>query len=248
MKEIKRHIFTGIFMFLVLSGAYAQTSVERSQLVGTWQQVDSLGNPLMAGKDFCEYKIITPETFSVVQVVKSKGYFISVFFGTYNLENDTYIENITYANPGAIKLLGTKNLFYFALKNNLMYVSGMNNPYKQIWKKIDKLPEAVVTPPQTDTPTLLKKTEAANVKIAGGDGLTIENAVIITAKSETTGIAAEYDFIGSKYGARNVAWQVLSQAVQNKKSKIYDVITIKLAKNDEKLDVYFDITNFYGKF
>jgi len=235
-------------MVLVLSGAYAQTSVDRSQLVGTWQQVDSLGNPLMSNKDLCEYKIITPETFSVVQVVKSKGYFISVFLGTYNLENDTYIENITYANPGAIKMVGTKNLFYFTLKNKLLYVSGMNNPYKQIWKKIDKLPEAVIAPPQTDAPSLLKKTEAANVKIAGGDGLTIEKAVIITAKSETTGVAAEYDFIASKYGVRNVAWQVLSQSVQNKKNKVYDVITIKLAKNDEKLDIYFDIANFYGKF
>jgi hypothetical protein len=248
MKKIKRHIFTGILMVLVLSGAYAQTSVDRSQLVGTWQQVDSLGNPLMANKDFCEYKIITPETFSVVQVVKSKGYFISMFLGTYNLENDTYIENITYANPGAIKMVGTKNLFYFALKNNLMYVSGMNNPYKQIWKKIDKLPEAVVVQPQTDVPTLLKKSESANVEFAGGNGLTIDNAVIIKVKSETSGIAAEYDFIASKYGVRNVAWRVLSQSVQNKKNKVYDVISIKLAKNDEKLDVYFDITNFYGKF
>jgi len=235
-------------MAFAVSGTYAQTAVINSQLIGTWQQVDTLGNPIMSDKDYCEYKIITAQTFSVVQITKSKGFFIGIFFGTYKVENDTYIENITYANPGAVKMIGTKNLFYYALKDNLLYISGMNNPYKQVWKKIDKLPEPVVTPPQTDTSTLLKRTEAANVKITGGDGLTIDNAVIITAKSETTGIAAEYDFISSKYGVRNVEWKMLSQSTQSKKNKTYDVLTIQLTKTDEKLDIYFDITNFYGKF
>lgn len=248
MKTIYFSFLLGFLLVLAVSGTYAQTSVANSQLIGTWQQVDSLGNSVMADKDYCEYKIITAQTFSVVQITKSKGFFIGIFFGTYKVENDTYIENIIYANPGAVKMIGTKNLFYYSLKDNLLYISGMNNPYKQIWKKIDKLPESIVTPPQTGTPTLIKKIGAADVKIAGGDGLSLENAVIITAKSETTGVAAEYDYVASKYGARNVEWKILSQAVQNNKNKTYDVLTIQLTKNDEKLDIYFDITNFYGKF
>lgn len=248
MKRFNSSFLLGCLLIFAVSGSFAQTSVANSQLIGTWQQVDTLGNPVMADKDYCEYKIITAQTFSVVQITRSKGFFIGVFFGTYKIENDTYIENILYANPGAVKMIGTKNFFYYSLKDNLLFISGMNNPYKQVWKKIDKLPESTVTPPQTGTPTLIKKVGAVDVRIAGGDGLTLENAVIITAKSETTGVQAEYDYVASKYGVRNEDWKLLSQAVQNNKNKIYDVLSIQLTKNDEKFDIYFDITNFYGKF
>jgi hypothetical protein len=196
-----------------------------------------------------EYKIITPETFTVLQSVKSKGFFIGIFFGTYVLENETYIETIVYANPMGVKMDGMKNLFYANQRNDLLYIWGINNQFKQIWKKIDKLPLPEIVPTKKDVGSYLKKEyDFSNYKFIGGDGSSQKRAVIVGFKTEQEGIAAQYYYIGKKYGMRNVDWKVLSQECSKIKSRMYDSIKIKLLKTDEEVKVWFDITAYYVNF
>lgn len=244
----KQPILVLILVSLFFVFSHAQSTIDKAKLIGTWQQVDSLGNPVRVSPDVSEYKIITPETFTVVQSINSKGFFIGIFLGTYTLENDTYVENICYTNPAAIKAIGTKNLFYATLKNDLFYISGINNPYKQIWKKIDKLPAATLSSQSTDMSAYFsQKPDLSKVKFEGGDGMTIETAVVVKAPNERDGIAAEYLYIGNKYGARNVDWSVVSQSSSSKTNKKYDTICIKLTKGNRQITLYFDTTAFYGK-
>ena len=75
------------------------------------------------------------------------------------------------------------------------------------------------------------------------DGSSFENAVVITEKSETTGVTAEYKWLKEHYPG----YKTESQSLNYNNKKPYDIINIILSNGDKK-KVYFDISNFFGKF
>lgn len=80
----------------------------------------------------------------------------------------------------------------------------------------------------------------------GGDS--IEKAIVIRdAKSSFEGIAAEYDYLAMKFGARGKDWNLALQALINEKGKHYDQMNLDFP-NGTKRTVFFDITSFFGKF
>jgi len=87
----------------------------------------------------------------------------------------------------------------------------------------------------------VQKSEATSV--VENDGSSYEKAIIIHEDHENQGIHAEYSWIRDKYpGYKN-----RGQALNNYKNKPYDIIHITTSDGKE-IDVYFDISNFYGKF
>lgn len=78
---------------------------------------------------------------------------------------------------------------------------------------------------------------------AGDDGLSFETAVVITETSQSKGVKAEYKWIANHYS--NFTIKMQSAGMHN--NKPYDIITIRQS-NGEDLKLYFDISNFYGKF
>ena len=74
-------------------------------------------------------------------------------------------------------------------------------------------------------------------------GSSYENAVIIYEYSESKGVAAEYKWIRENYPNSKVMMQSLTYY----KKKPYDIIQIMTA-DEKSLAVYFDISNFFGKF
>ena len=82
---------------------------------------------------------------------------------------------------------------------------------------------------------------------AGGNGESIENAVIINTANSMIGIPAEYKFISRRYGQKDLDWTREFQSVMRSGNRQYDVVVIKLKDGQEK-SFYFDITKFYGKF
>jgi len=75
------------------------------------------------------------------------------------------------------------------------------------------------------------------------DGSSYEKAIIITKKSETEGVAAEYEWLKSHY----TGYKMGDQSLTNYKGKPYDILNITTT-NGKKKEVYFDISNFFGKF
>ena len=81
-------------------------------------------------------------------------------------------------------------------------------------------------------------------KVQGeGGGTSFADAVVIAEKTETEGVAAEYAWLKVHYPG----YQTLSQKLVYDGGKPYDIIEIKTA-NGDKEKVYFDISNFFGKF
>lgn len=82
---------------------------------------------------------------------------------------------------------------------------------------------------------------------SGGSGEAIEDAVVINTTNSMVGVAAEYVYVSSKCGRRNVDWTLKSQACIEHDGKHYDLLTVQL-RSGEVRKYYFDITQFYGKF
>jgi len=83
---------------------------------------------------------------------------------------------------------------------------------------------------------------AATASVAA-DGSSYDKAIFITETSEGKGIDAEYAWIRAQYPGSKVN----GQSLNNYHSKPYDVIHITTSDGTAK-DVYFDISNFFGKF
>lgn len=95
-------------------------------------------------------------------------------------------------------------------------------------------------------PPAAEKTSSkkGKIKFEGGDGSSMEKAVIITgAKDTAKGIRAENDYLGRKFRRH----EKVSQLLMEENGKHYDVITLRDPKGKE-IKVFFDITDFYGKF
>jgi hypothetical protein len=75
------------------------------------------------------------------------------------------------------------------------------------------------------------------------DGSSFENAVVIQEKTEGPGVDAEYKWIREHYPGSKTN----SQALVFEKGKPYDILTIVTADGAKK-KVYFDISNYFGKF
>ena len=81
----------------------------------------------------------------------------------------------------------------------------------------------------------------------GGGGESPAAAVVIKgAKDIVVGIAAEYYYLEKKYGRQNVSWKLISQNLLHQQNKHFDLLIIQLGDGSQK-EVYFDITEFFGK-
>jgi len=77
---------------------------------------------------------------------------------------------------------------------------------------------------------------------SGGDGSTLDAAVIVHASDETVGIRAEYAWIKEHWSGSRPGKQGL--VTQN--NRLYDALTITDKAGQERT-LYFDITEYFGK-
>lgn len=91
-------------------------------------------------------------------------------------------------------------------------------------------------------PTITTKQEIASARTQN-DGSSFEKAIVINIKTESKGVAAEYQWLAQNYPGSKSQGQSLM--MHNKKP--YDVIKIKTREGKE-VSVYFDISNFFGKY
>ncbi|MEO6522338.1 MAG: hypothetical protein ABIN91_11710 [Mucilaginibacter sp.] len=92
-----------------------------------------------------------------------------------------------------------------------------------------------------DSSAVKKDTIAVKSKLA--DGSSFDRAIVIMETSERTGTPAEYVWLHKNYpGAK-----VKSQSLNYHNKKPYDILHIANAEG-VALDIYFDISNFFGKF
>lgn len=85
---------------------------------------------------------------------------------------------------------------------------------------------------------------APGVHFAGGDGSSQEKAVVVLGATEPTGVAAEYLWLDAHFPGYQRGQQGL---VQGEGGKSYDVLDFTTV-DGQKRTVYFDISDYFGKF
>lgn len=78
---------------------------------------------------------------------------------------------------------------------------------------------------------------------AGGDGSSIDKAVVVKAANARAGVRAEYMWLAQNYPG----YQRSSQSLLMPAGKPHDLIEIQTSDGQAKR-VYFDISAFFGKF
>jgi hypothetical protein len=86
-------------------------------------------------------------------------------------------------------------------------------------------------------------TAMAEITYTGGDGSTVETAIVIEgALGESDGVGSEYEWLAKNRPDAKMQ----SQALLNDGGKVYDLLIVQTGGKEEK--IYFDITAFFGKF
>ena len=80
------------------------------------------------------------------------------------------------------------------------------------------------------------------ISYKGGNGTTKQDAIVVLVTNETEGVDAEYDYLDNKYGE----YELVSQEFIGEADRQYDLLKIKLVDGTKK-EVWFDITEFYGR-
>lgn len=82
---------------------------------------------------------------------------------------------------------------------------------------------------------------------SGGDGSSEDQAVLIQARSSTEGVEAEYEYVKKLYGIRGMDWELnIQEFYTSEAERKIDVLKLRL-ENGSFAELYFDITEFFGK-
>lgn len=86
------------------------------------------------------------------------------------------------------------------------------------------------------------------ITFSNNNGESIDDAIIIrNAKTDLEGIDAEYYYLEKRFGKRGTDWNLDQQSLVNEDGANYDAMDITLS-DGSKQTIYFDITDFFGKF
>lgn len=101
---------------------------------------------------------------------------------------------------------------------------------------------------QAPAPTACKRPLAGTpICMEGGQGTSIQDAIVIKgAHGESDGVAAEYKYLETLYGPRGSGYTVNGQSLLENAGKSFDELDIEVG--GQKRAVYFDITDYFGKF
>ena len=80
------------------------------------------------------------------------------------------------------------------------------------------------------------------MKVSGGNGSSIENAIIISECTNEEGVSQEYLELKKRFKE----YRLLQQSLLMEKGKVYDKLELIVEKGKE-ITIFFDITDFFGK-
>ena len=99
------------------------------------------------------------------------------------------------------------------------------------------------SPQPARTPATAPSARSQSMLYGGGDGSSCEKAVVIHARGEMAGVRAEYDWLAAKYPG----YQRDMQSLTTCNEKPADKLHVRLPDGRE-LDVFFDISEYFGQF
>jgi hypothetical protein len=92
----------------------------------------------------------------------------------------------------------------------------------------------------------MNRTDKPGIRFAGGSGDSREDAIVIqNAENHRAGVDAEYLYLQERFGERDFHWRLVGQALLMGDKRV-DRLSIALTDGTMK-DIYFDVSEFFGK-
>ena len=79
------------------------------------------------------------------------------------------------------------------------------------------------------------------MNVSGGDGSSIENAIVISDCNNSEGIRQEYIEVQKRFGN----YELIQQTLLNIENQMYDKLELDI--EGERIEIFFNITDFFGK-
>jgi len=85
--------------------------------------------------------------------------------------------------------------------------------------------------------------EMRSVHFSGGDGASMEDAIIIYGpKSTNKAVGAEYYYLSQLHGKKNKDWRIAGQTLFQEGKKVYDILEVEIIESSERRIYYFDLS------
>jgi hypothetical protein len=86
----------------------------------------------------------------------------------------------------------------------------------------------------------------STVWLSGGDGSSIEKAIVVHAPNESAGVEAEHAYIEKHFGYSK-SIKINIQLYQHKTRGVFDIFRF-IGRDGKKHTVYFDVNAYIGRF
>lgn len=125
------------------------TSQLAKDLIGTWVLVGTPGNVGEAPTAVSRFKFFTGKHWCITHSDTKNGVVTFHHGGTYALNGNEYIETVEYANPTTMNFIGkTNGHFTIKIEDDLLTLIGIDNPWKEVWKRAEDNTTAAAVPSQ----------------------------------------------------------------------------------------------------
>lgn len=134
----------------------------------------------------------------------------------------------------------------FAAIKSLIFISESISS-EEIRAKIDRDTNGVLSQGEIQSIYLFISGDSDGSSYSGGDGASADKAVVINCTASSKGISAEYAYLEQHFGRRDQDWTLTSQMQLNSDGKNLDALEIRFPSGETRT-IYFDISQFYGRF
>ena len=112
------------------------------------------------------------------------------------------------------------------------------------------LPDPAILSAEIDDPMAPKphsiNEEKPPLKVMVSDGTSFESAILITgARARLEKLTAQHEVITNELGTEGTDWEIINNNTEQREKKHYDIIDVRLKKDDSQRSFYFDTTDFY---
>lgn len=140
---MKKYFYQISIVFLlvltIISCGTQKGNTVKNALIGTWQICNSEGvveQNLYGNKDQIRYKIISSDKFTLIDLNSRYNKVLNSFVGSYTVDKNIYKEHILFTNSNFNNLLGDTYSYKYKIKDDLLTIEGIGNPYSETWKRV----------------------------------------------------------------------------------------------------------------
>ena len=126
-----------VFIFILSSLGFSQSKTAppkvKKDIRGVWGLVEKPTDSVNGGS---RLKFIMDGRWSLTQSDSVSHVTLYHHGGSYTLTDSSYSENIDYANSSTASYIGTNANFSLRLEGDILYLTGIGNPWNEIWKRL----------------------------------------------------------------------------------------------------------------